>query len=77
MLPRSNPPQIDGRILNEALGLPVIRYVVVKEKISRVASWGIEKEAAVSILDAFQSEKREPDAVYLAHLLKAALEQEA
>ncbi len=77
MLRRLKDSQIDGETLNEALELPVIRYEVVRGKMGRVASWGVEKEAAVSILNAFQSEKNQPDAVYLATMIKNALEHQA
>ena len=73
----SNLSQIDGERLNEALGLPVIKYHISRGKTGRVESWGVGKEAAVEILRAFKSEKPELDAVYLADLLKKALEGQA
>jgi endonuclease V-like protein UPF0215 family len=76
MLPKSDLSPIDGEHLNETLGLPVIKYEIVRARIGRVESWGIEKDVAVAILDAFRSEKLEPQAVSLANLLKKALENE-
>lgn len=76
MLRRSKDTQIDGRILNQALGLPVIRYEVIKGKMGKIASWGVKKQAVVAILEAFKSEKPEPDAAYMANLLKTALESQ-
>ncbi len=77
ILPSSNVSQIDGEHLNEALGLPVIKYQISRGKMGRIESWGVANEAVVGILRVFKSKERELDAVNLADLLKEALEYEA
>jgi endonuclease V-like protein UPF0215 family len=72
---RSDLSPIDGGHLNAALILPVIKYEIIRGKMSHVESWGIEKEVAMAILHAFKSEKSEPFAAYLADLLKTAVER--
>ncbi len=74
MLRRHNTSQIDGRRLNKELELPVIEYGLGKRKMRRMEAWGVEKEIAEAILNAFTSRRTEPDAVSLANLLKTALE---
>ena len=69
-----NASQIDGRRLNLELKLPVIGFGLVRGKRSRLEAWGVEKEVAETILDAFTSIDSEPDAVSVANLLKRALE---
>ena len=75
MLRRSDASQIDGGRLNSELSLPVIEYVLVKRKTGRVEAWGVKKEVAEAILNAFTSNETEPAAVSLTNLLKTALER--